>query len=157
MVSGRYYDLLRRIAEQIPQENGVYRHPRRRRCSDSARGLARACACMNAHERMHPHVMYMHYMLEYLELVAHAVTCTCAMPPEIAEIGDFWGHGIRPIYGGNTCGFFHTFMRMYHMYTYHAKPGPSSPFSCAREAFLSEAMHMPHAYGGRAHAIFMLA
>ena len=68
VLSGRYYGLLRRIAEQFPQENGVYRHPRRRRCSDS-------------------------------------------------EIGDFWGHGIRLIYGGNTCGFFHTFMRMYHMYT----------------------------------------
>ena len=59
-------------------------------------------------------------MLEYLELVAHAVTCTCAMPPEIAEIGDSGGMAYGRL--GYTAEmhavrFFHTFMRMYHMYT----------------------------------------
>ena len=62
VLSGRCYGLLRRIAEQFPQENGVYRHPRLRRCSDSARGLVRACACMNAHERMHPRVIYVYVL-----------------------------------------------------------------------------------------------
>ena len=94
MVSGRYYDLLRRIAEQIPQENGVYRHPRRRRCSDSARGLARACACMNAHERMHPRVIYVYVLHVSMPRTSPAcIYMRMHHAPDFADFGDLWGHG----------------------------------------------------------------